>query len=226
LTTLGEGAMKSAELGYLTLHHVASSFMPARLASPNQAVVVKRPFVLNTEEQKKFRLTPRDEYESILIEANINYWAGSMLSYMYMYAQNMSSTQSAALVLPSMRFVDVGVAMMFGPQLGASSPSRTALIEELIPDDDVGFVKFIGNRNAHPNRFADPRYQNIAEFLSMFQHFVYQKTHGTAYPADLQGNFYFIATIGLICFRFTRVAYRPANFNPPVQCYKLLLFHN
>ncbi|KAF8982855.1 hypothetical protein BDQ17DRAFT_1261868, partial [Cyathus striatus] len=138
------------------------------------------------------------ELEKMLIEANVFYWAASLLSHTYSYiSQVVSAKGSPPFEVPQLRFVKAGVAIVHDSTATKSDGKvttmhRVYLVEELIEDCNGGsseFIKFIHNGSAIPLLAeVDPLYF-IAEFLSFTQHVQYEKTGGLAYVSDLQGMY-------------------------------------
>ncbi|KAF8996699.1 hypothetical protein BDQ17DRAFT_1171333, partial [Cyathus striatus] len=128
-----------------------------------------------------------------LIEANVTYWATSLLSYSYSYiAQIISTKGGPPFKIPEIRFVKAGVGIVHnatGSKTGGKSTTmrNVYLLEEFIENEGNNFIKFIHNGPARPLLDeSDPLYV-IAEFLCFMQHIQYEKTDSLAYVSDLQG---------------------------------------
>ncbi|KAF9007953.1 hypothetical protein BDQ17DRAFT_1422614 [Cyathus striatus] len=186
LEVLGIGACKTAHKGQLTITPLAKLGLSYIL---NQAVAVKciyYPGDLKGKKKSRSDSQPSfsighfavdSELEKTLVEANVFYWAASLLSHTYLYI----SQVGVAIVHNSTATKSGGKTMTM---------QRVYLVEELIEDDrgNTEFIKFIHNGSAKPLLAeVDPLY-STAEFLSFTQHVQYNKTGGLVYISDLQGS--------------------------------------
>ncbi|KAJ7214556.1 kinase-like domain-containing protein, partial [Mycena pura] len=130
-----------------------------------------------------------------LQEANLLYWASSLMGFTYSFINYFISKAvgKPPFDIPELRFVYAGVAVSHDQVLGnntanTSSVRRTYLLEELIDTEAEDFVKFVHNGNALPLlEPEDPLYE-IAQFLCFTQHVQYYKTEGAVFLSDLQGT--------------------------------------
>ncbi|KAG2150989.1 uncharacterized protein EDB93DRAFT_1276702 [Suillus bovinus] len=176
---LGVGGFKTAHPGFLMLLSAPEIPLGSR---PCQKVTVKRPFYkkyppgssTNPINFSIGRYTISDELPKLFREANVLYWARSLLTFAYEYIDHCA-----------------GLALSHDhTQPGHKSKSLTMpragyLVEELITDD---FIKYIHNMDCNP--MLDP-YEvgyEIAEFLACTQHIQFAKTGGLAFISDYQGG--------------------------------------
>jgi len=206
---LGAGGFKTAHPGWLTLFSAPEATLETELGShPRQNVAVKRPFYKaygpgssNLNMPKGFaygRYVVADELPKLFREANVLYWAGSLLQFSYDFIDHCiaRSTEPPPFHIPRLRFVNAGLALSYAQTVHAttekskpSSPRAGFLIEELIEDSDSGFVKYIHNMDCNPMLDPDESGYEIAEFLACTQHIQYVKTGGLAFISDYQGVF-------------------------------------
>ncbi|KAJ7212725.1 hypothetical protein GGX14DRAFT_361618 [Mycena pura] len=135
----------------------------------------------------------------ILQEANVIYWASSILMFTYSFVDHvleLDGETGSPPPIPRLCFVDTGVALVHDQATGNTTPSNSTsprcvyLLEELIDvsDKEADFVKYIHNGDALPLlEPADPLYYN-AEFLCFAQHVQYFKSGGLVFISDLQGS--------------------------------------
>ncbi|KAG2352477.1 hypothetical protein BDR07DRAFT_1480291 [Suillus spraguei] len=195
---LGVGGFKTAHPGFLTLLSAPEIPLGSR---PRQKVAVKRPFYkkyppgssTNPINFSIGRYTISDELPKLFREANVLYWARSLLTFAYEYIDHCvaNSSDTPPFHIPRLRFVEAGLALSHDhTQPGHKSKSLTMpragyLVEELITDD---FIKYIHNMDCNP--MLDP-YEvgyEIAEFLACTQHIQFAKTGGLAFISDYQGG--------------------------------------
>ncbi|KAJ6475575.1 hypothetical protein C8R45DRAFT_826983 [Mycena sanguinolenta] len=201
---LGIGTFKSAHRGRLTLTHLPEVGLGT---TPNELVAVKRmyrPRSNNAAPGKSVvtRYTTADEYAKTVQEANLLYWASSLMEFTYSAINRFLSKASTRppFEIPQLRFVQAGVAVCHDQVTGTnisntSSIKRTYLVEEFIEGGSDTFVKFVHNGDANPLLDAGDELYYIAEFLCFTQHLQYFKTNGTVFLSDPQGTFYFISWI-------------------------------
>ncbi|KAK7041275.1 hypothetical protein R3P38DRAFT_349022 [Favolaschia claudopus] len=195
---LGIGTFKTAEIGYLTLLHLTAGHLGARA---NEPVAVKRmykrrktPTDANPGKWVLNRLTSADEHSKILMEANVLFWATSIMNFTYSFIYHFiqSSSERPPFEIPEIRFVRAGVAIVHdqstGPTTLKCSISRTYLIEERINEAKDGFYKFINNGSAVPLTMTRKDATELSEFLAFTQHVQFYKTKGAVYLSDLQGS--------------------------------------
>jgi len=119
---LGAGAFKTAHPGWLTLFPPADSGLGVQ---KRQNVAVKRAFykvyppgTSKTPSHYKIgRYTLADEVPKLLKEANILYWARSLLQLTYDFINRSiaNASQPPPFKIPQVRFVDAGLAFAYGP---------------------------------------------------------------------------------------------------------------
>ncbi|KAJ7841524.1 hypothetical protein B0H14DRAFT_3457471 [Mycena olivaceomarginata] len=105
------------------------------------------------------RFAPADEYARAVQEANLLYWAASLMELTYSFIHCFLSKSSAdpPFEILQLRFVHAGVAEDY-------------LVEEFINESSEGFVKFVHNGDANPLLDLDDPLYEIAEFLCFTQH--------------------------------------------------------
>ncbi|KAJ8596861.1 hypothetical protein M405DRAFT_725396, partial [Rhizopogon salebrosus TDB-379] len=142
-----------------------------------------------------------NEVPKLFKEANVLYWAKSLLQFTYDFIDRclLSSSHQDRPHIPRVRFVEAGLAFAYDqePQGLASF-----LLEELIAGDDV-FQKFIHNMDANPLLDEDESGYDFALFLAFTQHVQYVKTGGLAIISDYQGT---PTEFNIVC------GYVPTNF--------------
>jgi hypothetical protein len=208
---LGAGGFKTAHPGWLTLFSVPEA-APSETElgfCPRQNVAVKRPFhkvyapgSSNLNAPRKFaygRYVIADEIPKLFREANVLYWAGSLLQFSYDFIDHCisRSTEPPPFQVPRLRFVNAGLALSYAHTASGtnekskpSSPRAGFLIEELIKDSDSNFVKYIHNMDCNPMLDPGEFGYEIAEFLACTQHIQYIKTGGLAFISDYQGMYH------------------------------------
>ncbi|KAJ7750708.1 hypothetical protein DFH07DRAFT_961305 [Mycena maculata] len=194
---IGVGTFKTTHVGHLTLIHLRTEGLGT---IPNHPVAVKRMYrrrSKNTDSTSSAvtRYSYADEYALTVQEANLLYWASSLMGFTYSFINHFitNAPEEPPFDIPQLRFVHAGVAVAHDQVSGTnvanvSSIRRTYLLEELIDTENEDFVKFIHNGNALPLLPpSDPLYQ-IAEFLCFTQHVQYFKTDRAVFLSDLQGT--------------------------------------
>jgi hypothetical protein len=200
---LGTGGFKTAHPGFLTLLSAPGTTLCSR---QRQKVAVKRFFYKKyppggNAEMMDFgfgRYTIADELPKLFREANVLYWASSLLTFAYEYIDHCISASSdpPPFYIPRLRFVEAGLVLSYhqaqptgGPGPGQKSkplsPRAAFLVEELISDT---FLKYIHNMDCNPLLDPDEAGYRIAEFLACTQHIQYAKTGGLAFISDYQGT--------------------------------------
>ena len=212
---LGKGAAKTTHTAILSIFNApaeSSSSSESRLGrKPNEAVVAKRFYFASDvvqnnstgmvpKEAKIKRYSFVDERRKVEAEANLLYWADSLMSFANSWiqaqiTQRTNNGDPCPLTIPRLRFVRGGVASVQGGYHGSSEvgklffqPSSTYLIEEVIPSALGDFTKYVHNVDATPQlpSFGGPAYE-IAEFLCFVQHIQYWKMDAMVYISDFQG---------------------------------------
>ena len=207
---LGQGAAKTTHSAILSIFNAPSTLSSSHLGrKPNEPVVAKRfyftkevaPKGLVPKEAKITRYSYEDERRKVEAEANLLYWADSLMSLangwiQTQIAQRTVNNDPCPLTIPQLRFVRGGVASVQGGyhslQVGAGKvfyqPNATYLIEEVIPSALGDFTKYVHNIDPTPQlpSFGGPAYE-IAEFLCFVQHLQYWKTDAMVYISDFQG---------------------------------------
>jgi hypothetical protein len=182
-------------MGLLTLTPTATSGLGQ---NAREDVAVKRPYYRKNNGGKIMCYTINDELRKVLVEANVMYWATSLLNF----AQGFINRSLAAspipppFKVPQFRFVQSAVAITHDVVQGVSVSGATTmraayLLEELISiKANEGFVKYVHNGNATPlpDIIDDPFEYELARFLCFIQHIQYQKTDGKVYISDFQGE--------------------------------------
>lgn len=143
------------------------------------------------------RYTFNDELKKTMVEANILYWATSLMSFTYSFIDSTieAAKQPPEFNIPHLRFVKAGLAVSHeqrmtkedgGPK--AQFTKRAYLLEEFIDERQDHFTKYIYNGSAVPIiDHGDPDYE-LAQFLSFVQHVQYNKSGQMVYISDLQGK--------------------------------------
>ncbi|KAG2368058.1 hypothetical protein BDR07DRAFT_1270710 [Suillus spraguei] len=187
------GGFKTAHPGWLTLTPPPVSGLGS---VPRDEIVVKRPFHRvfsqaggSTEAFKIGRFPVVDELPKLFREANVLYWASSLLQLTYDFIDHRRATYCPPpFPVPRVRFVQAGLALAF-VQGQAPCPIRAAyLLKELIDGGDDAFVKFIHNMDADPLLDELDYGYDLAVFFAFTQHVQYVKTGGLAFISDYQGS--------------------------------------
>ncbi|KAG6374561.1 hypothetical protein JVT61DRAFT_3910 [Boletus reticuloceps] len=158
----------------------------------NGKVVAKQPFFRSSSTTGKLNIIQRytllTNLSKLFREANILYWAKSLLdlTYMFVNAAIKSSAIPPPFNVPQLRFVDAGLALIHSS--ASKSVTDVYLVEEKILCGPNKFIKFIHNHDFDPSIESDEDGYNIAEFLVFTQHVQYLKTKGLAFISDYQGN--------------------------------------
>ncbi|KAI6035740.1 hypothetical protein EDC04DRAFT_2571510 [Pisolithus marmoratus] len=206
---LGVGGFKTAHAAQLVLTPPA----PVGLRSlPRHDVVMKRPYykpsdpVAQSKSEIRFNCyVLSQEVEKLFHEANVLYWAKSLMQMTYQFIDHAVNTYTIPppFDIPCLRFVEAGLALAYtqtpiATKATSSSSTRMTsayLLEEKIICDGV-FTKFIHNVDCSPLLDPGEDGYNIAEFLCFMQHVQYIKTKGLAYIADYQGTSLPDSTVG------------------------------
>ncbi|EGO19054.1 hypothetical protein SERLADRAFT_403272 [Serpula lacrymans var. lacrymans S7.9] len=174
---MGFGSFKTTHAGWLTLFGSVNNGLGHN--SPEE-VAVKRLYhkimvgkqgkscfgtgaqFLMDEDKKEFavgRYSATEELNKIEMEANILYWAQSLMSMTYAFIDSTlkSSLSSPSFNIPRVLFVRAGVAIAHtglhkkGPAHSQTSIRAVYLLEEKINEHQDGeFIKYIHNSDAAP----------------------------------------------------------------------------
>lgn len=186
---VGVGAFKTAHDRVLSL----VSLIPSGLGSEQrQKVVIKQPFFRSHSATGKVNIIQRytfaTDLSKLFREANILYWAKSLLDLTYMFIDTaIESSAAPPFKVPQLRFVDARLALVHSPAL--KSATGVYLVEEKIVCGRNEFVKFIHNCDFGPSIKSDEDGYDIAKFLVFTQHVQYVKTKGLAFISDYQGKY-------------------------------------
>jgi len=202
---VGAGGFKTAHSAQLVLTPPA----PSGLGSlPRHDVIMKRPYdnLGSTPQSNSTNGTGRkfnryafcEEVEKLFKEANLLYWAKSLLQMTYNFIDHTIARSSThpPFKVPRLRFVEAGLALAYtqapaeNTAVQSSSSTRMTgayLLEERIANDRGEFTKFIHNNSCIPLLLSGEDNYDIAEFLAFTQHVQYVKTKGLAYITDYQG---------------------------------------
>ncbi|KAG1741219.1 hypothetical protein EDD22DRAFT_786753 [Suillus occidentalis] len=193
------GEFKTAHQGWLTLTPPPVSGFGS---VAHQEIVVKQlfeqvyPHGVSTGPFKIGRFSMADELPKLFKEANVLYWASSLLQLTYDFIDcRLTSSCPPPFAIPRVRFVEAGLALAFvqGPAVASKPASKTCpiracyLLEELIVGGDDVFLKFIHNMDANPLLDELDYGYDLAVFFSFTQHVQYVKTSGLAFISDYQG---------------------------------------
>ncbi|KAJ7775967.1 hypothetical protein DFH07DRAFT_983119 [Mycena maculata] len=149
---IGVGTFKTTHVGHLTLIHLRTEGLGT---IPNHPVAVKRMYrrrSKNTDSNSSAvtRYSYADEYALTVQEANLLYWASSLMGFTYSFINHFiaNTPVEPPFNIPQLCFVHAGVAVVHDQVSGTnvanvSSIHRTYLLEELIDTENEDFVKFI-----------------------------------------------------------------------------------
>ncbi|KAG1833589.1 hypothetical protein F4604DRAFT_1605331, partial [Suillus subluteus] len=196
---IGAGGFKTVHPGWLILF---SGHPETELGSrPQRNMAVKRPFYKNyplgsSNAPGNFtigRYVIKEEMAKLFREANVLYWAGSLLQFAYDFIDHCiyRSTKPPPFDIPHLRFVDAGLAVSYAQtppttsyqKSKANIPRSGYLVEELISGN---FLKYIHNMDCQPMLDPDEPGYEIAEFLACTQHIQYVKTSDSELLTDPQ----------------------------------------
>ncbi|KAJ7827345.1 hypothetical protein B0H14DRAFT_3720876 [Mycena olivaceomarginata] len=114
-TDIGMGTFKTAHTGHLSLIHLPEQGLGTTL---NQLVAVKRMYrspknTGTSSNRAVVRFAPADEYARTVQEANLLYWAASLMEFTYSFIHRFLSKSSAdpPFEITQLRFVHAGVAV-------------------------------------------------------------------------------------------------------------------
>ncbi|KAJ7712255.1 hypothetical protein B0H14DRAFT_2414401 [Mycena olivaceomarginata] len=174
------GTFKTAHTGHLSLIHLPEQGLGTTL---NQLVAVMKrmyrsPKNTGTSSNRAVvRFAPADEYARAVQEANLLYWAASLMELTYSFIHRFLSKSSAdpPFEILQLCFVHAGVAVSHDQAIGTNISNTTSirttyLVEEFINESSEGFVKFVHNGDANPLLDLDDPLYEIAEFLCFTQH--------------------------------------------------------
>lgn len=129
--------------------------------------------------------------QDLIMEVTCLKWAHALLEMVYTFIDEWMEKQLAKgkfteIEIPQMRFVKAGLAI---EQVNNSNcgERRCFLLEEIIPESEGSFRKYLNNTSAVPCRLRNDDDNNRGEFLAFAQHVQYYKTKKRAYVADFQG---------------------------------------
>ncbi|KAG2740924.1 hypothetical protein P692DRAFT_201727498, partial [Suillus brevipes Sb2] len=130
-----------------------------------------------------------DVVKMLIKEANIIYWAQSLLQLTYNFINYSitSTSEPLSFNIPQVHFVDAGIAFAFGPlpmsKAGSKSLASSAravyLVEELISGRDDEFLKCIHNMDSNPLLNESDHWYDLALFFTFIQHVQYIRHHLT-----------------------------------------------
>ncbi|KAG1906480.1 uncharacterized protein F5891DRAFT_941530, partial [Suillus fuscotomentosus] len=119
----------------------------------------------------------KDEMVKLFREANVLYWAGSLLQFAYDFIDHClyCSSEPPPFDIPHLCFVDAGLAVSYVQPPPTTShqkskvniPQYGYLVEELISSN---FLKYIHNMDCQPMLDPDKPGYEIAKFLACTQH--------------------------------------------------------
>lgn len=121
---IGAGGFKMAHPGWLTLFSAHPTMLETELGSrPQQNVAVKHPFYKNyppgsSNAPGNFTIGQyaiKDEMVKLFREANVLYWAGSLLQFAYEFIDHClyCSSEPPPFDIPCLHFVDAGLAVSY-----------------------------------------------------------------------------------------------------------------
>ena len=194
---LGKGGFKTAFEADLTLYQPLNSGLgcdSSRSSTGWTKVALKRPFELRQNGQAIRHLSLVDEGKLVLIEANMLAWAQALLDFAYTFIDHKIDTCGwPPFSIPRLRFVNGAVVF---PQRDVDTKSISPisnravyLLEELIHQTELPFMKYIHNNDAKPLQDSDELGYDTGVFLCFIQHIQYTKTGKQVYISDCQGIF-------------------------------------
>lgn len=195
---IGIGAFKTAHHARLTLTPVEVEGLGTVI---NEPIVMKCPYinkgpekVASTSQLRISRYGVTDELEKCCIEANILFWASSLMTMVDSFISRFigKSANLPPFDIPKVRFVRAGLAVGQKAINNRSTARAGYLLEEYIdPMIEGPFTKYIHNGDAVPLLDYDDSGYNVAQYLCFAQHVQYEKTGQAAYVSDFQGKPFF-----------------------------------
>ncbi|KIK73216.1 hypothetical protein PAXRUDRAFT_179000 [Paxillus rubicundulus Ve08.2h10] len=193
------GTFKSAHPGWLTL---TAPPIKGLGSQAHHKVVIKRPFyrvysdaATQSGPYKIGQYSLADDIKKLFVEANVLFWAKSLLQLTYTFIDHCIASSSTPLPfsIPRVRFVEAGLALSFAQGVSkvmtkAGSAWAVFLLEELIRGSDEAFMKFIHNMDSNPLLQHDNYSHDLSLFFAFTQHVQYVKTGGLAFISDYQGS--------------------------------------
>ncbi|KAG1860868.1 hypothetical protein F4604DRAFT_1930184 [Suillus subluteus] len=188
---IGVRGFKTAHTGWLML-------MAPPKAGPGSVAWDKIVFATPTATTGPYKIARYsliDELSKLFREANVLYWAKSLLKLTYGFIDHCiaSSSEPPPFLIPRVHFVEAGLALAYH-QGGSKPGSKTGsthtvfLLEEFIDSDGEDFIKFIHNMDANPLVDYDEYGYDLAVFFAFTQHVQYVKTGKLAFISDYQGS--------------------------------------
>ncbi|KAG8697333.1 hypothetical protein FRC08_006608 [Ceratobasidium sp. 394] len=184
---VGTGGFKHCILGKLVIHPPPSTGLGSQ---DHPFVALKRPFSKTTQSPTA-RLPVGDELLFIHKEAVLRLWGCALLDAVHVYVNSHEHFGDPAQpIIPSVRFVQAGVAKVVAQnEVGVNKVAGAFLVEEQISVEQ-GFTWFIGNGSAIPISFhAESTSYTLGQFYSFCQHVQWVCTNGLVYCADWQDRF-------------------------------------
>jgi hypothetical protein len=126
--------------------------------------------------------------QDLIMEVTCLNWAHALLEMVYAFIGEWMDKRPAGkfteIKIPEMHFVKAGLAI----EQANEGERRCFLLEEVIPESEGSFRKYLNNTSAVPCQFVAEDDNDRAEFLAFAQHVQYFKTKKRAYVADFQGS--------------------------------------
>ncbi len=123
--------------------------------------------------------------QDLIMEVTCLNWAHALLEMVYTFIGEWMDQHPAGkfpeIKVPELRFVKAGLAVE------KEGEQRCFLLEEVIPESEVSFRKYLNNTSAVLYHFPAEDDNDHAQFLAFAQHVQYFKTKKCAYVADFQG---------------------------------------
>ena len=116
----------------------------------------------------------KEESKKIFCEVNVLYWVKALFKLTEdLIAQKIAKAcEPPPFAIPSIQFVEAGLAIFYAtnPRGAKVTVNNTYLCEELIPDANMVFTKFIHNGNCVPLVEPGETEYEVAQFLAFTQH--------------------------------------------------------
>ena len=173
-TFVGADAFKTAYTATLVL------LCPTGLgigSCSSKAIVLKQPYLhhVNQPLSGLFKcVDTKEESKKIFCEVNVLYWVKALFKLTEdLIAQKIAKAcEPPPFAIPSIQFVEAGLAIFYAtnPRGAKVTVNNTYLCEELIPDANMVFTKFIHNGNCVPLVEPGETEYEVAQFLAFTQH--------------------------------------------------------
>jgi hypothetical protein len=178
------GAFKSTWFGHTNMSIFDSGNSQLSSRSASYPICIKQCHYANPGSRGRKLYGPADQLQRLATEVNCNRWAAALMMLVYDFMANSDADgRPVPFTVPQMRFVNTALAIT------DDDAKMCYMLEEVIPNEDGTFRKYINNNKSSPIVFKgqDQDRNEIALFLSFAQHVQYVRTQKMAFVSDFQG---------------------------------------